>query len=237
MNIHIGTVIDNKDPDAEGRIKVRVFGKYDNIIDEHLPWAYHMSSINGGSSGGFGELSVPKKGQLIQVIFDKDDELSPYWLSFPKINEALRQELLNDYEDSRTLVYDEDAKLKIMYLPQTGLIFHLDQSEIVINTDNSIKIEHKGTSSIIELIGDKINITSNTEINVASNTVNVLGKKTNLGTKPNYSDTMAEPLMDLLTKLAALIDAKWPVSGSAATTLVQQARQLIVSQTVKTSLR
>ena len=237
MNIHIGTVIENIDPRAEGRIKVRVLGKYDNFNDEDIPWAYHMSSINGGSSGGFGELSVPKVGQLIQVIFESDDILSPYWISFPKINEAMRQEIAQDYEDSRVLVYDEDAPLKIMYLPNTGLIFHLDESEIVIYSDNSIKIEHKGTESIIELIGDKINIASNTEINVASNTVNVTGGTTTLGTRPNYSDTMAEPLMDLLTKLAVLIDAKWPVSGSAAGALVQQARALIVSQTVKTTLR
>lgn len=237
MNIHIGSVIDNNDPRSEGRIKVRVLGKYDNFTDEELPWAYHMSSINGGSSGGFGELSVPKIGQLIQVIFDKEDILSPYWISFPKINEQLRQEISEDYIDSRTLVYDEDANLKIMYLPGTGLIFNLDDSEIVINTDNSIKIEHKDTESIIELIGDKINIISNTEINVASPTVNATGTRTNLGVRPNYSDTMAEPLMDLLTKLAALIDSKWPVSGSAAQTLVQQARQLIVSDMVKTTLR
>ena len=237
MNIHIGTVIENIDPRSEGRIQVRVLGKYDNINDSDLPWAYHMSSINGGSSGGFGELSVPKKGQLIQVVFENDDILSPYWISFPKINESMRQEIEQDYEDSRVLVYDEDAPLKIMYLPSTGLIFHLDESEIVIYSDNSIKIEHKGTESIIELIGDKINIVSNTEINTVSNTVNITGGMTTLGTRPNYSDTMAEPLMDLLTKLAVLIDAKWPVSGSAATSLVQQARSLIVSQTVKTTLR
>jgi len=30
---------------------------------------------------------------------------------------------------------------------------------------------------------------------------------------------------------------KWPVSGSAAVTLVNQARAFIVSQTVKTTLR
>jgi hypothetical protein len=234
--IWIGEVIDNNDPNFEGRLKVRVFGKYDNIKDENLPWAYHFSSINGGSNGGYGELSVPKIGNMVQVTFMNGDKLNPYWLSFPKINEKLREEISNDYIDSRTLVYDEDANLKIMYLPNTGLIFHLDESEIVINTDNSIKIEHKGTQSIIELIEDKINVTSQTEINITSNTVNATGTTTNLGTNPQYSDTMAEPLMDLLQKLAAMIDAKWPTSGSAAQGLVQQARQLIISNTVKTTL-
>jgi len=236
-NIYVGIVVENNDPAFEGRIKVRVFTKFDNFTVDEIPWAHHMSAINGGSSGGWGELTVPKINQLVQVVFANGDILSPYWISFPKINESLKNEIQNDYIDSRVLTYDEDAQLKIMYLPNTGLILHLNGSEIVVNTDNSIKIEHQGTQSIIELIGDKINIASNTEINVTSNTVNVNGNETNLGTNPIYSDTMAEPLMDLLTKLAALLDAKWPVSGSAAQLLVQQARQLIVSNTVKTTLR
>ncbi len=235
--IWIGEVVENNDPNYEGRIKARVFGKFDNIADEDLPWAYHLSSINGGSSGGYGELSVPKKGQLVQIIFFNDDILSPYWVSFPKINDKLKEEIADDYIDSRTLVYDEDAELKVMYLPNSGLKIHLAGSEILIGADSSIKIEHKDTQSIIELIGDKINIASSTEINVTSNTVNVSGNLTNIGANPSYSDTLAEPLVDLLLKLAALIDAKWPVSGSAAQALVQQAIPNIVSKTVKTTLQ
>lgn len=235
-NIWLGEVIEHVDPRAEGRIKVRVFGKFDEIEDENLPWAYHLSSINGGSTGGWGEISIPKRGQIIQVIFTNNDILSPYWISFPKINESLRQEIQNDYEDAKVLVYDEDAKLKIMYLKGTGLIIHLDSSEVVIGINNNIKIEHKDTESIVELINNKVNIVSGAEINVVSNTVNVAGGQTNLGTNPIYSDTMAEPLMDLLTKLAALIDAKWPVSGAAAQALVEASKSFIISNTVKTTL-
>lgn len=236
-DIWLGQVVENNDPKFEGRVRIRVFGKYDNLEDDELPWAYHMSSINGGSSGGFGEITVPKKDQLIQVIFANGDILSPYWVNFPKINEAVKNEISGDYIDARVLTYDEDNKLKILYLKNSGLLIHLDESEILIGSDNSIKIEHKGTQSIIELIGDKINVVANTEINITSPTVNVIGGNTNLGENPNYSDTMAEPLMDLILKLAALLDAKWPVSGSAAQALVNQAQPLIVSQTVKTTLQ
>jgi len=236
-DIWLGRVVENNDPKFEGRVRIRVFGKYDNLEDDELPWVYHMSVINGGSSGGFGEITIPKKDQLIQVIFANGDILSPYWVNFPKINEAVKNEISGDYIDARVLTYDEDNKLKILYLKNSGLLIHLDESEILIGSDNSIKIEHKGTQSIIELIGNKINVVANTEINITSPTVNVIGGNTNLGENPNYSDTMAEPLMDLILKLAALLDAKWPVSGSVAQALVQAAQPLIVSQTVKTTLQ
>lgn len=235
--VWVGTVVNNIDPNIEGRIQVRVIGKYDELTDEQLPWCYHMSSVNGGSSGGWGSISIPKVGQLIQVVFLNGDVLSPHWISFPKINPALQEELADDYENARVITYDEDAQLKVMYLPNTGLIIHIDSSEIVIGTDNSIKIEHKDTQSIIELIGDRINVIAGNEVNVVSPTVNVSGSNTNLGTNPNYSDTMAEPLMDLLSKLAVMIDFKWPASGSSAQLLVEQAKNLIVSNTVKTTLR
>lgn len=235
-SVWVGTVIDNLDPKFEGRIKVRVAGKYDDITDENLPWCYHMSAVNGGSGGGWGEISIPKKDTIIQVVFLNGDILSPHWISFPKINSALSAELSEDYEDARVITYDEDAQLKIFYLPNTGVLIHLDGSEIVINPDNSIKIEHKDTESIIELIGDKINVISQTDINVVSPTVNVTGETTNLGTAPQYSDTLAEPLFQGLMKLAALIDAKLPASGSVAQAIIQETLELATSKTVKTTL-
>lgn len=166
--VWIGVVVDNNDPKFEGRLKVKVYGKYDDFEDSDLPWSYHMSSINGGSSGGFGELSVPKKGQIVQVTFMNGDKLSPYWLSFPKINQNLKDEISKDYIDSRTLVYDEDAKLKIMYLPKTGLSIFLDESEILIGTDNAITIKHKESKSKIELKGSEIKIESESLVEVES---------------------------------------------------------------------
>ena len=40
----IGKVIDNSDPDFEGKIKVKVFGKFDDMADEEMSndEGYHM---------------------------------------------------------------------------------------------------------------------------------------------------------------------------------------------------
>lgn len=239
MDVYIGSVIINEDPDFEGKVKIRVKGIFDNLTDEELPWALPLSNVNGGSSGGFGELHIPKVGQIMQVTFINDDMYSPYWLSFPKINAEMKAEIEADYIDSRVLVYDEDAKLKVMYLPNTGLDISLDESHVLISTDNSIKIEHKDSESLIELIGGKINITSDSEINVASNTTSVLGTaETNVGSNPIFSAVgSGENLIDLLIKMSTIIDAKYPVTGSATQALVKAMEQLILSQNVKTTLQ
>ena len=50
----LGKVIDNQDPDFEGKVKVRVFGKFDDILDEDLPWARPTNRITAGGSTGSG---------------------------------------------------------------------------------------------------------------------------------------------------------------------------------------
>ena len=56
----IGLVVDNEDPLQEGRVKVKVFGKFDELEDEAIPWATPRNNLTGGSATGSGFHSVPK---------------------------------------------------------------------------------------------------------------------------------------------------------------------------------
>ncbi|MFM2010076.1 MAG: hypothetical protein RLZZ479_467, partial [Bacteroidota bacterium] len=78
------------------------------------------------------------------------------------------EEIQDSYEGSHILLYDNDEQVKIFYTPNKGMnVFH-KESQIIINPDSSITIQHKDTESIIELIGDTINIVSTSQVNVTT---------------------------------------------------------------------
>ena len=65
-NIVIATVVSIDDPTYSGRIKVRVPGFHDSIVnDDLLPWcSYGGSSVfSGDANGGGGSISVARVGQ------------------------------------------------------------------------------------------------------------------------------------------------------------------------------
>lgn len=50
----IGVVEDVKDPEMVGRLKVKIYGYYDNLSKDELPWAMVMGPIQSASSKGVG---------------------------------------------------------------------------------------------------------------------------------------------------------------------------------------
>ena len=56
---YLGKVVDIKDPLYQGRARIEVFGIFDGIPSDDLPWAEQISGLAfggsfGGGSGGFG---------------------------------------------------------------------------------------------------------------------------------------------------------------------------------------
>jgi len=226
----IGEVVDNEDPEVQFRCKIKVYGLFDDLEPENMPWAFPGNQgIFASSSGGYGSGSVPKIGTLMKVRFTNGDLYSPEYYSIQNINSALQSEIEGDYQGTHVLAYDEDADLKILYQPGTGIKVHLKDSHVTINPDESITIEHSGSESIIELVGDACNIVTNatvdvtagSEITATAPTCTINGTTTTqLGPIGNFGAVGAEPLFAFLKALAAGVDAKWPptpgVMSSAA---------------------
>jgi len=244
--IYYGEVVDNNDPLKEGRCRVKVYGVFDNIDDAHLPWAIPGSSktFGGGDDHGFGDISIPKNKTVVRVTFSEGDLYNPEWHSIAYINKQLKDDISDTYLNSHVLLYDVDEKMKIFYTPGKGLNFFLKDSQIIINPDSSITIEHKNTDSIIELIGTTINITSNSTINITSNSVikaesSEVAMKgssvTKLGPAPTYSAVLAEPLWTFLKSLAAAVDGKMPPTPGVYSGQAAAAEQLSTSTNVKVS--
>lgn len=238
----LGVVVDNKDPNKNGRCRIRVFGKFDELEDADLPWANPIRGLSFGVDGS-GQFSSPKKNSVVHVKFSNGNIYAPEFYSIQELAPDLKQEISGSYENAHSLVYDKDEQLKMYYTKEKGLTIFLKDSKINIANDNSIVIEHKGTSSIIELRGNNITMNSNSEINLTSGTriketsaeVWVNGKETKLGHVPSYSAVLAEPLFAFLKVLASAVDAKLYATPGAMATACTTAELLSTSNTVKVS--
>ena len=184
----IGEVLDANDPDKEGRCRIKIFGLFnseDPVIEngkptgqitkveiplEQIPWANPATGkfFAGGETKGFGDISIPKVGTIVKVVFPTGDLYAPEWSFIQNLNIQAVEEIQDSYEGSHIMLYDNDEQVKVFYTPGKGFnIFHKD-SQVIINPDSSITIQHKDTESIIELVGNTINIVSTSQVNVTT---------------------------------------------------------------------
>lgn len=167
--VWLGPVVDNNDPEQLGRCRIKVYSLFDELEDSAVPWSFPVSNNSfAGGAGGFGSLSIPKIGTIVRVQFSEGNIYSPEYYGIQTINRAMQADIADSYLNSHVVAYDEDEQLKIYYTPSRGVTIFHKESQIVINPDSSITIEHAGSSSIIELVGSTINIVAASDVNITA---------------------------------------------------------------------
>lgn len=263
--IFYGEVIDNNDPDQDGRCKIRVYGVHESDLPEYdgkgkvtgtkkieiptddLPWATpgSMKTFGGGGDHGAGDISIPKIGAIVRVSFIEGDLYNPEWHSLPFLNQAAKDEIADSYLDSHVILYDVDQQLKVFYTPGKGVEIYLKKSHLTINPDASITIEHADSQSIIELVGPDCNITTQANVNITAATkIEATAEtcilngttKTQLGPIGNFGAVGAEPLWAFLKALSAVVDAKWPPSPGVNSSAAASAETASTSKIVKVTV-
>jgi len=115
----IGEVVDNEDPLLNGRCKVKVFGKFDLLPTESIPWASPMNRDLPGSH------AVPRVGDVVAVRFDNGNIYHPeYWFQVDQ-NSDLKSDVLEISEfpqDVISIVYDAERNLRVYYSVEDGLV-------------------------------------------------------------------------------------------------------------------
>ena len=238
---YLGVVVDNADPEFRGRAKVKVFGLFDDLETEQIPWAHQIFGGSYGLSGGSGRMSVPKLGSIVHVRFNNKNHYSPEYSQAQELSPDLIEEISRSYDGAHSLIYDGIERLKMYYTVEKGLVIDLKDSQIIIRNDNSILINHADNTASIELKGGKIThyadqdieSTAVTRIKSSSEEVWMDGKTTNLGHNPLFSAVCAEPLWDFLKKLSIAVDSKLPVTPGVGSSLAESFEQLSTSQTVR----
>ena len=122
----IGEVVDNQDPLNDGRCRVRVFGKFDLLPDQAIPWATPMNRDHVGAH------SVPRVGDVVAVRFDNGNIYHPeYWFQVDQ-NEELKNDILNASSEPFnvvSLVYDAERNVRIYWSPEDGLVMTTGDSK------------------------------------------------------------------------------------------------------------
>jgi hypothetical protein len=121
----LGEVVNNEDPLYSGRCRIKVFGKFDLLPEEAIPWASPMNRNLPGAH------AVPRVGDIVSVRFDNGNIYHPeYWFQVNQ-NDTLKSEVLENSEEPQnviSLVYDEQRNLRVYYSVEDGLVITTGES-------------------------------------------------------------------------------------------------------------
>jgi uncharacterized CHY-type Zn-finger protein len=138
----LGEIVDIEDPLKNGRVKIKVFGKFDLLEKDDIPWAYPANISGAGSPSGGSSFSVPKLGSIVSVKFDNGNIYHPEYYFHQKLSDEALTEIENSYANSHIIVYDTvtEGSLKIFFTEEKGLMIDYKETQINIKPDKSVNI-------------------------------------------------------------------------------------------------
>lgn len=139
---YLGKVVDIRDPLYQGRAKIEVFGIFDGIPSEDLPWAEQIAGLSFGGGFGGGNITIPRVGSVVAVHFEDNNYYKMNYHYLKEISRDLLTELKEDnsYEGTHSLVYDSEGQpgtLKMIYTRKKGLVFQLGDATIQLDTQDA----------------------------------------------------------------------------------------------------
>jgi hypothetical protein len=136
----LGEVVSNEDPTKLGRCKVKVFGKFDKLTEDALPWATPMNRDHAGAH------SIPRVGDIVAVRFDNGNIYHPeYWFQINQ-NKELKEDILDPSAEAHnvvSLVYDAERNLisRGSGAKERPIIQIDEEGHIKISTDSKIFLD------------------------------------------------------------------------------------------------
>ena len=134
----LGEVVDTQDPNGNARCRVRVYGKFDLLDVEDIPWAVPANNQITGA------MSVPNVGDVVAIYFDNGDVYTPVYKNSPRINTELKSEVLDvtsNPELVTSLVYDADKQIRMYHNVEDGLVISTGNGPDV---DPAIRVTNDG---------------------------------------------------------------------------------------------
>jgi hypothetical protein len=242
---YLGEIVDVNDPLREGRCRVKVFSLFDTLDHGDIPWATQIQKpAFFGQDAKAGAISIPKKGAIVGVRFNNGDLYSPEYTQVQELGDDIKEQLkkgdIKEYEGSHYILWDGDEQIKLWFNKVKGLTFEMKDSYINIDQRSKIEIYHKDGLSSVELDGNVITVTSQSQVNVISNSittsaesVHINGNTTRLGASDQVeSAVMGDSLFAALMILAAAIDEKMPSTAGATQAAITAMADDILSETV-----
>jgi len=144
-----GIVVDNNDPDKQGKCRIRVYGIFEkDIPDDDLPWALPDFTFIGSKVGSF---VVPPIDAIVKVYFDNGDIYSPHYTSKAvKANSQSTQKDI-DYPHNMVLFESDDGDyLTVNRKAKITTFHHNSGTTITINKQGEVIFDVKGSRMIIK---------------------------------------------------------------------------------------
>lgn len=167
-HVHLGEIVDINDPLKQGRARIRVFGFFDDLQIEDIPWAEQISGLSFSSARGNGNISVPRIGAIVNVQFDGPNYYKLFYEFEKETSPDLLGEISDSYEGAQSLWYDTESKpgpLKLFYTQKKGLVLSLGDAKIQLDTQDGGKLR-----VVIEMGKDQI-VMENSKVVVNSNNI------------------------------------------------------------------
>jgi len=203
-----GKVIDNSDPLYLGRVKIKIFGFYDDIAETAIPWALPESTYLGSKRGN---LVIPEVGTVVRGYFDHGDDHKPIYTAIAaNIENYATTELLDhleeviEYPDLMVLLHtDEGERVTLNRASGEMRMTHRSGTIVTISPNGAISIETsipmiKPSASVTTdipganiTIAGTVNLKSTTgDINITSDrgTVNINAKSGDINIGNNAVD-------------------------------------------------
>lgn len=153
-HVLLGEIVDINDPLKQGRARIRVFGFFDDLEIEDIPWAEQISGLSFSSARGNGNISVPRVGAIVNVQFDGPNYYKVFYEFEKETSPSLLAEISDSYEGAQSLWYDEESEpgpLKLFYTQKKGLVMSLGDAKIQLDTQDGGKLR-----VVIEMGQDQI---------------------------------------------------------------------------------
>lgn len=165
-NFYEGVVEDNNDPRKLGRCRIRVFGQYDDVPKDVLPWALPDFGIAG-------EFKVPENGSIVNVYFRNNEKYSPHYTSMVVNTDDLPDERDEDYPNTLVLFKTSSGDYLKINKKTNELTFRHASGGIVTFVENGdVKLDttHTQTGKVDIVARGNVSITAVGTITVNSET-------------------------------------------------------------------
>lgn len=195
-----GKVINNNDPDKEGKCQIRVYGIFPTEIpDDDLPWSTPDFNFIGGLKGSF---VVPPIDSIVRVYFENGDIYAPFYSTkaFNKNQLDFSAGIDEDYPDTMVF-FETDTGEFFRINRKTQLTTYRHSSGMLLTIDKdgntNISTEAANTGNITIDVGGNVNVNIAGDGNViAEGDVKVDGKQVLLG--KNMAKTLVNNLPQCL---------------------------------------
>jgi hypothetical protein len=161
MAFYKAIVVNNKDPENQQRVQVRIMGVHSfnraEVPDSTLPWAKPVNPISEGKvDGGYGKFDVPEIGDWVFVIYEYEDTIlhlkTPYYTGIIRT----KKDIDSEYQQTVNSVFkDRWDNKKIVDAEHTNWHNGKETVDINVKEDGNIKIYSANKNkAIIDIGGD-----------------------------------------------------------------------------------